>query len=146
MRFFLSIPIIFLLSCGSVEKRDVVQAEHDIKMRIPAIDEMIVKDKKEYIERCYMPVLKKVASESPRPCETKLQQLLERRFYTNYTQEHVDMAADELFFSDIKEKIAKQVRTDAKLRKALGKRFRNMDEVVDYYKSKYTFRMDKSEN
>jgi len=146
MRFLLIIPIIFLLSCGGVEKREVVQAEHEKNMRIPAIDDMIVKDKKEYLERCYMPVYKKIASESPRPCETKLQQLLERRFYTNYTQEHVDMAADELFFTDIRDKIQAKIKTDAKLRKALGKRFRNMDEVVDYYKSKYTFRVEKSEN
>jgi len=123
----------------------VVQAEHEKNMRIPAIDDMIVKDKKEYLERCYIPVYKKIASESPRPCETKLQQLLERRFYTNYTQEHVDMAADELFFSDIRDKIQAQIKKDSKLRKALGKRFKNMDEVVDYYKSKYTFRVEKQE-
>jgi len=146
MRFLLYIPVIFLLSCGNVEKRDVVQADHDVKMRIPAIDAMIVKDKKEYLERCYMPVYKKIASESPRPCETALQQLLERRYYANYTQEHVDMAADELFFKDIKEKIQSKLKTDAKLRKDLGKRFKNMDEVIDYYKSKYTFRVEKSDN
>jgi len=145
MRYFLFIPIIFLFSCGGIEKRDVVQAEHERNMRIPAIDEMIVKDKKEYFERCYVPVYKRIASESPRPCETKLQQLLERRYYTDYTQEHVDMAADELFFGDIRDKIQAKLKTDAKLRKALGKRFKNMDEVVDYYKSKYTFRVDKQE-
>jgi len=146
MRFLLLILVIFLFSCGSAEKRDVSVAEHEKNMRIPAIDDMIVKDKKEYLERCYWPVYKKVASESPRPCETKLQQLLERRYYTNYTQEHVDMAADEMFFNDIKDKIAKQVRTDAKLRKALGKRFKNMNEVIDYYKSKYTFRVEKEKD
>jgi len=145
MHYILFIPIIFLLSCGGVEKRDVVQAEHEKNMRIPAIDEMIVKDKKEYLERCYMPVYKKIASESPRPCETALQQLLERRFYTNYTQEHVDMAADELFFSDIRAKIQVKFKSDPKLRRALGKRFKNMDEVMDYYKSKYTFRVEKTE-
>jgi len=142
----LFISIIFLLSCGGVEKREVVQAEHEKNMRIPAIDEMIVKDKKEYFERCYIPVYKKIASASPRPCETALQQLLERRYYTNYTQEHVDMAADELFFTDIRNKIQAKLKTDPKLRRALGKRFRNMDEVVDYYKSKYTFRVEKSES
>jgi hypothetical protein len=146
MRFILLITAILLVSCGSAEKRDVVQAEHEKNMRIPAIDSMIVNDKKEYLERCYMPVFKKIASESPRPCETKLQQLLERRYYTNYTQEHVDMAADEIFFKDIRDKIQTKIKTDTRLRKALGKRFRNMDEVEDYYKSKYTFRVDKSEN
>jgi hypothetical protein len=119
MLFILLIPVIFLLSCGSAEKRDVSVAEHEKNMRIPAIDDLIVKDKKEY---------------------------LERRYYANYTQEHVDMAADEMFFRDIKDKIAKQVRTDVKLRRALGKRFKNMDEVIDYYKSKYTFRVEKEKD
>jgi hypothetical protein len=143
MYFILFIPMIFLLSCGSVEKREVVQAEHEKNMRIPVIDDMIVKDKKEYLERCYMPVWKKIASESPRPCETKLQQLLERRYYTNYTQEHMDMAADEIFFNDIKDKIQTKIKSDSKLRKALSKRFKNMEEVKDYYKSKYTFRVER---
>jgi hypothetical protein len=146
MRFILLIAAISLISCGSAEKRDVVQAEHEKNMRIPAIDSMIVNDKKEYLERCYMPVFKKVASESPRPCETKLQQLLERRFYANYTQEHVDMAADEIFFNDIKDKLQAKIKKDTKLRKALSKRFRNMDEVIDYYKSKYTFRVEKEKS
>jgi len=146
MRFLLFISVIFLLSCGSVEKREVVQAEHEKNMRIPEIDDIIVKDKKEFLERCYTPVLKKIASESPRPCETKLQQLLERRYYTNYTQEHVDMAADEIFFSDIKDKIAKLSRTNTRIKRALQKRFRTMDEVMDYYKSKYTFRVEKEKS
>ena len=146
MLFLLLIPVIFLLSCGSAEKRDVSMAEHEKNMRIPAIDDMIVKDKKEYIERCYMPVLKKIASNSPRPCETTLQQLLERRYPTNYTQEHVDMAADEVFFNDIKNKIADKIKKDSKLRKDLNKRFKNMNEVIDYYKSKYTFRVEKEKD
>ena len=146
MLFILLIPIIFLLSCGSAEKRDVSVAEHEKNMRIPAIDDLIVKDKKEYLERCYWPVYKKEASESPRPCETKLQQLLERRYYANYTQEHVDMAADEMFFSDIRIKIAEKSRADRLVNKALRKRFKNMDEVIDYYKSKYTFRVEKDKD
>lgn len=136
----------FLFSCGGVEKREVVKAEHEMNMNIPAIDDMIFKDKKEYLERCYTPVYKKIASNSPRPCETALQQLLERRYPMNYTQEHVDMAADELFFKDIREKILGKVKKDAKLRKSISKRFRNMDDVMDYYKSKYTFRVEKPEN
>jgi len=146
MRFTLLITAILLVSCGGVEKRDVSLAEHEKNMRIPAIDSMIVNDKKEYIERCYMPVLKKIASESPRPCETQLQQLLERRYYANYTQEHVDMAADEIFFKDIRDKIQTKIKTDVKLRKALNKRFKDMNEVIDYYKSKYTFRVEKEKS
>jgi hypothetical protein len=140
MRFLLFIPIILLLSCGGIEKREAVKASHDMDMNLPAIDDMIVTLKKEYIERCYMPVIKKVASNSPRPCETSLQQLLERRFYSNYTQDQVDMAADELFFKDVRERLAKKIKTEPSLRKAVGRKFGSMDEIMSYYKAKYTFR------
>jgi hypothetical protein len=123
-----------------VEKREAVKAEHDMDMNLPAIDDMIVSMKKEYIDRCYMPVIKRVASNAPRPCETELFQLLERRYSTHYTQEHVDMAADDLFFKDVRERLAKKLKTDTSLRRAVGKRFGSMNEIMDYYKPKYTFR------
>ena len=140
MRLFLLIPILLLFACSSVEKREAVRAEHDSDMNIPAVDDFIVSLKKEYIERCYMPVVKRIASNSPRPCETALFQLLERRYSMNYTQEHVDMAADELFFSDIKTRLQERMRTDRNMRRQVSKRFRTMDEIIDYYKPKYTFR------
>jgi hypothetical protein len=136
----LPIPIIFLLACSSVEKREAVRADHDRGMNIPAVDDMIVSLKKEYIERCYMPVLKRTPSNSPRPCETALFQLLERRYSMEYTQDQVDYAADEIFFPDFKERLTKKMQEDRSLRRAVGKRFRNMDEVMAYYKSKYSFR------
>jgi hypothetical protein len=123
-----------------VEKREVVRADHDTGRGVSALDDMIIPLQKEYIKSCYMPVLKREASNSPRPCETALFQLLERRYSMNYTQEHVDMAADELFFNDFKDRLAKRMKEDRTLRKSVGKRFKNMDEVIDYYKSKYSFR------
>jgi len=141
MRFIiLTIATTLLLSCSSMEKREAIMADHDMDMNIPAIDDFIVSLKKEYIERCYVPILKKIASNAPRPCENDLLQLLERRYSMNYTQEHVDMAADELFFKDIRERLQKKIKTEPSLRKAVSKRFRSMDEIMAYYKPKYTFR------
>jgi len=140
MRLIVFIPIIFLLSCSSVEKREAVRADHDTDMNIPAVDDFIVTRKKEYIERCYMPVLKRIPSNAPRPCETALFQLLERRYSMNYTQDHVDMAADELFFSDIKNGLQEKMKTDKNLRRSVSRKFRTMDEIIDYYKPRYTFR------
>jgi len=145
MRIILFIFAIILLSCSSVEKREVIRADHEKDMNIPAVDDLIVSNKKEYIERCYMPVLKRIASNSPRPCETALLQLLERRYSMTYTQEHVDMAADELFFADIKDKLQNKMKSDRNMRRAVSKRFRTMDEVIDYYKPKYTFRKSAGE-
>jgi len=140
MRLILLIPIIFLLSCSSVEKREAIRADHDMDMNIPAVDDFIVSQKKEYIERCYMPVLKRIPSNAPRPCETALFQLLERRYSMNYTQDHVDMAADELFFKDIRDRLQKKIKAESGLRRAVSKRFSSMDEIMAYYKPKYTFR------
>ena len=138
--FFLILIALYISSCSSVEKREAVRADHDLDMRLPAIDDMIVTHKKEYIERCYMPVIKKIASNSPRPCETALQQLIERRYSVTYTQDQVDMAADELFFRDMRERISKKVKTEPNLRKSVQKRFNSMDEAMAYYQPKYTFR------
>lgn len=140
MRIILLFTIMSLLACSSVEKREAVQANHERNKNIQTIDDMIVKDKKEYIEKCYMPVIKKVLSDAPRPCETSLSQLMERRYPTNYLQEHLDAAADELFFADMRERITKKMKSDAALRKSVGRKFGNMDEVMVYYKSKYSFR------
>jgi hypothetical protein len=139
MHFLLFIPIIFLFSCGGFEKREAVKAEHDLDMNIPAIDDMIVSLKKEYIERCYTPILKKIASNAPRPCETSLLQLLERRYPMDYEQKHVDMAADELFFKDVRERLTKKIKTEPSLRRAVSKRFNSMDEIMEYYKLRYSF-------
>ena len=146
MRFLLLIQLILLLSCSSVEKREALRADHDTDMNVPAIDDFIISLKKEYIERCYMPVLKRIPSNAPRPCENDLLQLLERRYSMDYTQEHVDMAADELFFTDIKDRLQKKIKTEPSLRNAVRKRFKNMDEIIAYYKPKYTFRKTEKNN
>jgi len=142
MNFILFILISFLLSCGGVEKREAVRADHDTDMDIPAIDDFIVSQKKKYIEQCYMPVLKRIPSNSPHPCETSLFQLLERRYSMNYTQEHTDMAADELFFNDLKVRLKDKINSDPSLRKAISRKrkLKSMDEIIAYYKPKYTFR------
>ena len=143
MRFTLLIFVIFLMSCSSIEKREAVRV-NDSNKSLPAIDDMIVTHKKEYIERCYMPVIKKIASNSPRPCETALQQSLERRYSLNFTQEHVDAVADELFFTDMRERVVKKLREEPSLRRAAGKRFSSVDEMMVYYQSRYTFRKPES--
>jgi len=60
----------------------------------------------------------------------------------NYTQEHTDMAADELFFIDLKERLKEKINSDPSLRNAIRRKrkLKNMDDIIDYYKPKYTFR------
>lgn len=112
-------------------------AEHENGQGIPAIDDMIVSLKTEYIENCYKPVAKHNPPENE--CQTELFQLLERRYRLSYSQEHVDMASDELFFRDVDARIRKMVKTDSDLRQDVRNKFSSLNEVTAYYKSKYGF-------
>ncbi|GHV16621.1 hypothetical protein AGMMS49938_16790 [Fibrobacterales bacterium] len=141
MRFLLIILLALLASsCSSYEKREAVRADHDIDMNIPTIDDIIVARKKEYISKCYEPVLYREASNNPKKCQTELQQLLERRWTSDFTQVQADMAADELFFTDVRDYLDKQFKKDRRLGNAVSKRFSSMDEIMEYYKPKYSFR------
>ena len=140
IRLFLCLLTAVIVSCSSVEKREAVRAEHSGRMTIPEIDDLIILHKKQYIDLCYMPVVKRIASNSPRPCETKLFQTLERRYSMSYTQEQVDMAADELFFEDMHTALLEKINKDAKLKRTVRKKFKDMNELMAYYKPRYSFR------
>lgn len=142
MRLILLIFAMLLLSCSSnVDKREAVRA-NDTNKNIPAIDDFVVSMKKEYIERCYMPIVKRIPSNAPRPCETRLLGMLERRYSMSYTQEQVDMVADEIFFGDLEAELRKKIRNEPELQRAVRRKFRNIDELMVYYKPRYTFRQN----
>jgi hypothetical protein len=136
-------PLIALLAgtvffaCSSMKMPKAEYAEHEAGKDIPAIDDMIVSLKGEYIERCYAPVAKRNPPDNQ--CQTELFQLLERRYRLSYLQEHVDMASDELFFRDVDSRLRKMVKTDVELRDDVRHKFSSMDDMLAYYKSKYSF-------
>jgi len=127
-----------LMGCSSVKAPKASLADHDEDHNIPAIDQMIISMKKEYIQKCYMPVAKREPPENA--CQTELFQLLERRYHADYSQDHVDMASNDLFFKDIDAEINKMVRSDPEVRAALRNgAFQSINEMKTYYKSKYMF-------
>jgi hypothetical protein len=139
----LSLPAVFA-ACTSHEPRTAVLAHHEDTSRdIMAVDQMIVERKKEFIDKCYYPVLNQEVSDSPRPCVTALQQILERRYVKNWNQEHLDMAADDLFFEGsgqvqgVNSRILAFKRTLGPSFTAAG--FTSNQEILDYYRQKYTF-------
>ena len=134
---FLALSVL-LVGCSSVKTPKASLADHDEDHNIPAIDRMIISMKKEYIQKCYMPVAKREPPENA--CQTELFQLLERRYHSDYSQDHVDMASNDLFFKDIDAEITKMVRSDPEVRSALRNgAFRSTEEMKTYYKSKYMF-------
>ena len=137
---FLAISAL-LVGCSSVRTPSTELADHDEDHNIPAIDRMIISMKKEYIQKCYLPVVKREPPENA--CQTELFQLLERRYHADYSQDHVDMASNDLFFKDVDAEITKMVRSDPEVRSALRTgAFRSTDEMKTYYKSKYMFSHD----
>ena len=127
-----------LSGCSGVVTPTVQVASHDSDHNIPAIDEMIVAYKTDYINKCYMPVAKKHPPENA--CQSELFQMLERRYHLDYNQNHVAMASNDLFFKDIDVEIRKMMRTDPEVREALRNgAFTSTAEMIAYYKDKYKF-------
>jgi hypothetical protein len=126
-----------LAGCSGIKTPTASLASHDPRHDIPAIDQMIVDMKQDYIQACYMPVAKR---EPPvNACQTELFQMLERRYHMNYTQDHVDMASNDLFFKDVNTKITDLVRKDRQVGNAARRAFGSTDEMMAYYKEAYKF-------
>jgi len=120
---------------GSIPKAKL--AEHPDGRGIPPIDEVIVSMKKEFIENCYTPVMRREVPETR--CQTDLFQLLERRYRMNYRKEHVDMASDDIFFRDVDQRIRVLIRKDPEVRQMVKAQFSSQQELLRYYKELYGF-------
>lgn len=127
-----------LTGCSGVITPKAQLAAHDSDRNIPAIDQMIVSIKQEYINKCYMPVAKKLPPENA--CQSELFQLLERRYSLQYNQNHVAMASNTLLFKDIDAKIVEMSRNNPDVRQAIrAGAFTSTNEMLSYYHEKYQF-------
>ena len=134
----LAISATILMGCASVKKPSVEIANHDSDHNIPAIDQMIVEMKQAYIEKCYLPVAHRKPPENA--CQSELFQTLERRYHLDFNQNHVAMASNDLFFKDIDTELRKMLRSDPEIRQAARNGgFKNVGEMLAYYKDKYKF-------
>ena len=133
----LLISAALLAGCSGIKTPTADLASHDSRHDIPAIDQMIVDMKQDYIQACYMPIAKR---EPPiNACQTELFQMLERRYHHNYTQRHVDMASNDLFFKDVNTRISDLVRKDREVGNAARRAFNSTDEMMAYYREAYKF-------
>jgi len=131
-------------SCSSTNLPKAELAEHTDGRGVPAIDDVIVEMKGEFIQDCYTPVVKREVPETR--CQTELFQLLERRYHLNYKKVHVDMASDDLFFRDVDQRVRVLVRTDPTVREMVRANFHSQEELMQYYKSLYGFNPITSQN
>lgn len=129
---------VFLTSCATTSKIPKASlVDHPDGRGVPAIDDVIVAMKGEFINDCYTPVIKREVPETR--CQTDLFQLLERRYRMNYRKEHVDMASDDLFFRDVDQRIRVMIRKDPEVRQLVKAQFSSQQELLKYYKSLYGF-------
>ncbi len=133
----LLITAAMLAGCSGIKTPTADLANHDARHDIPAIDHMIVDMKQDYIQACYMPVAKRLPPENA--CQTELFQMLERRYHMNYTQSHVDMASNDLFFKDVNTKITDLIRKDREVGNAARRAFGSTNEMMAYYREAYKF-------
>ena len=133
----LLISAALLAGCSGIKTPTADLASHDSRHDIPAIDQMIVDMKQDYIQACYLPVAKR---EPPiNACQTELFQMLERRYHHDYSQRHVDMASNDLFFKDVNTRISDLVRKDREVGNAARRAFNSTDEMMAYYREAYKF-------
>lgn len=133
-----SIATAILSGCSGVVTPKAELASHDSDHNIPAIDEMIIAYKQDYINKCYMPVVKKHPPENA--CQSELFQMLERRYHLDYNQNHVAMASNTLLFKDIDAKIIEMSRNNPDVRSAIRSgAFTSTNEMLAYYHEKYQF-------
>lgn len=133
-----AVAAILLAGCSGIKTPKAELVSHDMDRNIPAIDEMIVSMKQDYINKCYMPVAKRNPPENA--CQTELFQMLERRYHMQYQQVHVDRAANELFFKDVAREITSLSKKNPDVRLAIRNGgFRSSDEMLEYYKDAYKF-------
>ena len=126
-----------LAGCSGIKTPTADLASHDSRHDIPAIDQMIVDMKQDYIQACYMPIAKR---EPPiNACQTELFQMLERRYHHDYSQRHVDMASNDLFFKDVNTRISDLVRKDREVGNAARRAFNSTDEMMAYDREAYKF-------
>lgn len=134
----LSLIVAGLTACSSITIPKATLAEHEANRNIPAIDNMIVSLKQEYIDKCYTPVVYK--NPPTTKCQTDLFQQLERRYHSNYNQQQVNHAANDMFFKDVNEKLRSMAKQDPSVREAVRNgAFTSIEEMFEYYKSKYSF-------
>ena len=127
-----------LSGCSGIVTPKAELANHDSSHNIPAIDEMILSFKQDYINKCYLPVAKKNPPENA--CQSELFQMLERRYHLDYNQNHVAMASNTLLFKDIDAKIIEMSRNNPEVREAIrAAAFTSTSEMLSYYHEKYQF-------
>ena len=133
-----TITAALLAGCSGVVTPKAEIASHDSDHNIPAIDEMILSFKQDYINKCYLPVAKKNPPENA--CQSELFQMLERRYHLDYNQNHVAMASNTLLFKDIDAKIIEMSRNNPEVREAIrAAAFTSTSEMLSYYHEKYQF-------
>ncbi|MGL1901231.1 MAG: hypothetical protein OCC49_03770 [Fibrobacterales bacterium] len=115
-----------------------------IDKQIHEIDDMIIAEKQDYINRCYTRVLQKKTPETT--CEFRIFDALERRYGLSFSDRHVKTVADDIFFPEVFKKIHRMVRTRENVRHKVKNSFRSKKHLERYYRDLYSFHAHEMNN
>lgn len=127
---------LLLASCAKPYQSSIIA--HPTDQAIFEIDQLVVQEKNQYINQCYWPIRSKRVPENR--CQNKLFELVERRSGTKYSVSQLNVAAEEIFFNEVDDKIQNLINSNAKVRSQVKKKFTSFDELISYYKQSYHFR------
>lgn len=132
---FLVFSVVALIACSS--GHEVTYAEHSTGKGIQKIDDMIVELKGDYYKQCYEPLMDGLVPENT--CQHELFSILERRYHRRFETKYMNLAADDAFFRAFSKRVKRLIRSDQEVREQVRNHFNSYDDLVEYYRGKYSF-------
>ncbi|MGL1935878.1 MAG: hypothetical protein OCD01_12690 [Fibrobacterales bacterium] len=137
-----ALVLLVFIGCSPTIGKWRVGQPHD--KQIHEIDDMIIAEKQNYINKCYTRILKKKTPETT--CEFRIFDALERRYGLSFGDRHVKTVADDLFFPEVFKKIHRMVRTRENVRLKVKNSFRSKKHLERYYFDLYSFHVHEMKN
>jgi hypothetical protein len=133
LSFCLVLTTLSLMACGG-SNYNVNYAPHPSGKGIREIDELVVQEKRVYLQNCYSAVSQRMVPNNQ--CQSKLFEVVERRNGTKFNRQQLNTAAEEIFFEQvIKSKMEQIITTNPNVRQQLKGRFQSKDELFGYYRT-----------
>lgn len=123
-----------LCSCASYHTSTQIQSN---LQNLRSIDEFLVQEFNHYSDQCYINIRK--GNPPNNRCESKLYEVAERRSGTKFKAPQLNVAADEIFYNEFKDKLKKKLSQDENLKKEMRNKFKSVDDLITSYRKKYSF-------
>jgi hypothetical protein len=142
MKWIWKLALVALIAgCASAPTQSgvVIRKQNGLSNKsIPQIDHLVHGLKENFVERCYVNLLRRDVPETH--CQHEIFGILERRWGMDYSDDALNQIADLVFFKTVSEKILYVIQTDRQVAHLARSKFNSPDELLEHYKAVYTFR------